>query len=1289
MNKSTTDFDAPRVQTREDENNVVSFNMYRSMFGSTPTRREPNPNLIGIQSRSAIETETIPTSYNARDAGFTVTEQDPFALNDNETTSLVDISREDRYAMITGIKEKINELPDLLSDYVIFGVTSEEMKRKIAVSSLKHINNPKNAGALTINDPRMGVVPPYDNCHTCRLGLSECPGHFGRIKFHKPIYHPLFINAIEQVMSCVCKDCGTLLLTKTQLESAGLNVNTGYKKLKNIADFCKKKGKEAVCPSYRNLDKTITNINGIEMGPVIPCSRNPTFDSSKADKDRGKLIMKVSGTKVELRPEDAYDTLNMISDEDKRLLGFDENTHPRDLILQSILVIPPAYRGASISVPGTFAVDKYGIVYMEIIKKNNQILEYMKGQKDGIEDMRTELYKKYAYLLLHNGDVSDNKKNKFTGILTKFQTKKGILRRIALGKRVDFTGRSVIDPNPFLNIEQIGVPYAFQSVLTTPITVRSWNIRGLVKLLRSGKVTSVVRDDKRIIIKDNNRSKFRLKIGDICNRWMRSGDTTLLNRQPSIHKQNIMAHEIVLVDALNIQMNQSATSPYNADFDGDEMNLHVPQLAQARAEAKIMMSLKHCLMNEQMNAPMVGLIMSDVTGGLIMTMSKTTVVDPITWLSCISVLQNTSQLATFEDRISKAGIDRRSGKALFSVLLPEYFYYKKGDVLIKDGILLSGSITKKDIGRSRNNIIQSIHMRYGKDRALGFLNDADRLINRWFSTYGYSIGLESCTHTDPKVQEIKEEEMAKMKMMVAQAGSKLDDPVEEEKRQREILGYLSNTSNATMSFLKDNFSKSNALAQAIISGSKGSIFNYSQINVQVGPQYSGGGPIPATLTDQSRIIPTQEPDDYDPTARGFVVNSWSEGLTPSEMFYHQIGTRENLVDTAARTPDVGKLSRELNIALSDYVVLYDGSVRNSNNEILQGIYGGDGFSPAGLTVIEMNGDDMPFFMDVTGTIQELNSKYGYEPFEISDIPLSIMQEFEGVNLQIYVPVTNNYQIGKIIDNKGRQRIETYLYKFVRNRDQIKKILDNYEDDPSLYEEIKDILPEETDEDEKNRSINRDRNRADEYSQHFKTLTNINEAMNEIDDEYQYLDIGCGTCIFTENFGLQIGFYDYNIHGLDVKWREAYKRYTDNIEFTEININDPYPYNDNQFKVISAIMTLHHIDNIDFVLGEIKRVMINEGYLVIREHDATNDIDKMIIDVEHMIYDSLEGTYNDETRMAYVGKYKSKKEWMDLLGSYGFELVGDGNEYLATGKRSETRPYYAIYQLKKNKKKIIK
>ena len=436
------------------------------------------------------------------------------------------------------------------------------------------------------------------------------------------------------------------------------------------------------------------------------------------------------------------------------------------------------------------------------------------------------------------------------------------------------------------------------------------------------------------------------------------------------------------------------------------------------------------------------------------------------------------------------------------------------------------------------------------------------------------------------------------------------------------------------------------------------------------------------MTNQSRIIPTQESDDYDPTARGFIINSFSEGLTPSEMFYHQIGARENLVDTAARTPDVGKLSRELNIALADYIVLYDGSVRNSNNEILQNIYGGDGFNPAGLTIMEMNGDDLPFFMDVTGTIEQLNRKYGYEPFEKYDIPLSIMQEFEGVDIQIYVPVTNDYQVKKIMDNKGRTRIETFLYKFVRNREQIKRMLDNYDDDPSLYEKIKSFLPGETDEEEKERSINRDTRRADEYSQYFKKLTDIKEALNEIEDDYQYLDIGCGTCIFTENFGLQIGFFEYNIHGLDVKWRESYKRYTDNIDFTEININEPYPYNDDQFKVISAIMVLHHIDNIDLVLGEIKRVMMNDGYLVLREHDATNDIEKMIIDVEHMIYDSLEGTYNDETRMAYVGKYKSKKEWIDLLGSYGFELVGDGNEYLPTGKRSETRPYYAIYQLKK-------
>nr|QBK90154.1 MAG: DNA-directed RNA polymerase subunit alpha [Pithovirus LCPAC102] len=316
-----------------------------------------------------------------------------------------------------------------------------------------------------------------------------------------------------------------------------------------------------------------------------------------------------------------------------------------------------------------------------------------------------------------------------------------------------------------------------------------------------------------------------------------------------------------------------------------------------------------------------------------------------------------------------------SGRALFSMLLPADFQYKKGEVVIIDGVLINGNITKKDIGTSRNSIVQVLHMDYGSEWTSTFLTDASRVLNRWFSTYGFSIGLESCTHTDPKLIKLKDEQMALMKMMVMQAGAKMEDPIAEEHRQREILAYLNKPVNMSMKLISETFGIDNALARMIISGSKGSVFNAGQIAFALGMQYSGGKPIPWTLTNQSRALPTFEPYDPDPIAHGFAINSFSEGLTPSEMFFHGLGSRDNIIDTAIKTAPVGKLSRDMNMALADYVTQYDGSVRNSNGQILQSIYGNDGFNPAYLTLLNVNGDDIPFFMDVTRTIKRLNQKY--------------------------------------------------------------------------------------------------------------------------------------------------------------------------------------------------------------------------------------------------------------------------------------------------------------------------
>lgn len=1239
-----------------------------------PATRIPNPSVIPAQTREDLQTETIPTMFNTNNNGFTVpvSKVRPFQLEAGEMVSSLKVNRQDKYSWISETKKKQDKLPHFVSDYIVIGIISEKINEKIAVVN---ITSEADSGIGSINDPRMGIVPPNNICSLCRLGLESCPGHFGRIKLTSPIYHPLFINEVEDVLTCVCKDCGNLLLTAEQVEYAGLNRLAGLEKLRAMALYCQKKAKDLVCPNTRNIGQKKTCLPGIEVGPEIRCSKNPVFDSKTKDRDMGKIMMKsLNNSSIELYVEDAFCTLDMISDSDARLMGFDIDSHPRDLIVFSILVIPPAFRGASTAVPGSFAVDGFGNIYREIIKLNNQLTTAKKDDK--LEDLRTSLYQKFKSLLNDTVDKSKNKQARFTGLMSVFQTKKGILRLLALGKRVDFTARTVIGPNPFLTIDQVGVPRIWAPHLTVPITVTTFNKKALTVLLEKGKITSIVYGrgkGHRVIINEQNRSKTTLEVGQVCERWLRNGDYITLGRQPSIHKQNIMGLEVVLIDALNLQLNPSYVEPYNADFDGDEMNIHVGQTTKARAEIEILMALKHCMMNEQMNSPMIGLILSDITAAYVLT-SENPDIPVDVWFSAMNLIQEKSQLATFDDRLSYAGLKRLSGRALFSMLLPADFYYQKEDVLIENGILINGSITKKDIGRGRNSIIQVMWMNYGYERTTIFLTDTSRVLNRWFSSYGFSIGLESCTHTDPKVMELKEQQMALVKMMVMQAGAKLSDPIEEEKRQREIVAFLRQPSNLSQKVLKETFGFDNALARMIISGSKGTPFNLGQIVFALGLQLTGGKPIPLSMTNQTRLLPTQDPDDPDPITYSYIQNSFSQGLTPEENFIHSIPARDTMLDTALKTADVGKMSREITLSMASYTIQYDGSVRNPQGQILQPAYGYDGMNPGGLTLLKMNGDDLPFFMNIANEFKMLNAEYGYVPFA------QFTPEEPEIE-PVYVGVTDNYQIQHIIDNGGSRRLENYLRKYIKDPNQVKELLRTYTDDPSFYQALVASVPKETEEEKRDRSSNRDQKRALEYRDYFINLTQINERFNDLRPEDAYLDFGAGTGVFGWFFGLALGFDDHNIFGTDIQWREAYKMINTDINFVPLEPGKKLQFEDNQFGVISSMMTFHHVNNLDFVLKELNRVMRPEGYLVLREHDAENDIDKLIIDVEHMIYDNFDDEYTDEKRQLYYGQYVSKEAWSTKLKEFGFTRVGDGDEFLYKNIRAETKPFYAVYQKK--------
>lgn len=184
-----------------------------------------------------------------------------------------------------------------------------------------------------------------------------------------------------------------------------------------------------------------------------------------------------------------------------------------------------------------------------------------------------------------------------------------------MGKRVDFCSRTVITPDPSLAIDQVGVPHQVAKGQTVPETVTPQNIEKLRLLVQAGPSSwpgakYIIRHDNRQIDLSQImcRSDVHLEYGYKVERHLQDGDYVVINRQPSLHKMSIMGHRVKVLPYETLRLNLSVCTPYNADFDGDEMNMHVPQSYETLAEVKELMAVPKQIIAPKSNSPIMGIV---------------------------------------------------------------------------------------------------------------------------------------------------------------------------------------------------------------------------------------------------------------------------------------------------------------------------------------------------------------------------------------------------------------------------------------------------------------------------------------------------------------------------------------------------------------------------------------------------------------------------------------------------------------------------------------------------------
>jgi len=754
-------------------------------------------------------------------------------------------------------------------------------------------------------------------------------------------------------------------------------------------------------------------------------SATPIYTSSLKNKDDYRFEFKYSGGEPDYKePDEVYSILHAISAEDAQLLGFMAGTKPENMIMERLIVIPYCAR-PDVKIGGIDRPDDLTLFYQNIVK-------WIKRYNDSIETYDREknlreLYNSISNLMKNDGSYGQGQNKVFFDVAKRIQGKTAVIRFNIMGKRVNFAGRTVVGPGAYLRVDEIGVPRLMAAKLTRPITVTEYNRAELQSKFKNGQVTAITMQDKlhtglrlsRDQILKEYPGGYRLQLGDRVERMLQDGDIVLVNRQPTLHKQNILAVKVRLIDDRIIRINLSITTPLNADFDGDEVNIHVPQTVEAYAEAELLLSVYQNIMSGQTNRPIMGVVYDGLTGAYLLTEPEHKVeqlerdieklreemaqyaenneeyqtraesinkmlrqrekykqqimLDPIVFDRAIETVINRPQYETLEERLRQYGVSYGSGRSLISATFPQDFDYNAAGVVIQNGILTKGLLTKGTIGPG-GGIITELVWQLGAKKAVDFMSDIQFVIREYLQQRGFSIGIDDCLPGGESLRRFLDEEISRAEIKVISLSGKPSNQIEAEQRERKISETLDINKTLGDQLVQKFFQPENALLIMANSGAKGSSFYAAQISSQLGQQRVSGKRIPANLPG-NRSLPVFQPNEKDPRARGFCYNSFGSGLEPSEYFFHAQGGREGLTDTAVNTAQTGALQHQLIKSAQDICINPDRSVRAADNAIVQFVYGDDGFDPARLGVVKISGQNVPFYRNVFMLADKINRKH--------------------------------------------------------------------------------------------------------------------------------------------------------------------------------------------------------------------------------------------------------------------------------------------------------------------------
>ena len=870
--------------------------------------------------------------------------------------------------------------------YCMYFETSKNLKAdtiiEITSANTTHAHNTNG-----LYDKRLGPLHKRSTCATCYMEYRDCDGHSGWIKFPDRIPNPRNERDLLNTVKCICwhPGCFQPFASEEFIEILGLDKLSGSAAREALASYT---------PKLKELHK------------------HGKYDHEVFEKfvDNNITYYRTSDPKTSYSKDidTIFNVLANMSEKAQRILKFTGETKAESFIMEGIVLIPSRLR------PAGFAGDmpqEHHITskYSEIVKIISKLTKNNKRKTKA--QLLATLYHKVKELFF--GADSKAFKNADKSIFKLLSNKYGKIRRNGLGKRVDGSWRSTAGPHTECDVDQMGIPDVICKKEFIQEIVHMYNRDRIIQELKDNvydKATVIIKG-RSVTINLKEGITFLPELGNTVLRQLRDGDLILGGRQPSLHKASVMSLRVKRHYDKTIKLPQQLNAAKNADFDGDEFHGQVPFTTSGTIEMATLCSVTANMCNVESNKPMIAPAFHALLMGYYCT-EKWVYTDElgierkegesqIQYIKrvkeavdngegvyhefeiperrlpeVIACIKTSHRTKTYLKRCVTNGINPCSGRALLSLSFPTNLNYSNSDIEIKDGILIKGVLKSSNIGRTHNSLVQVIYKLFSLDESARFVSDFSRITD-WLTMWAtFSTGQQSFSTNREEIKTTLDIELNRMQNEFFNLG---EEPTDEFdlfywKRNAHIIAdkILIYSKSIGNSYLLAN----NSLVMLHVCGGKGSDMNISQITALLGLQRIRGDFQKKELNEGSRILPTFLPGDCSLPSRFFVVNSFYDGMTPSEQFGHSSSAREGLLGTAAQTPDAGFTRRRISKSTENNVMDYKGQISSKLGKVYQFTY--DGFAP-GMEVLISNSrlGTITFFCDFKTHATYINGIYDY------------------------------------------------------------------------------------------------------------------------------------------------------------------------------------------------------------------------------------------------------------------------------------------------------------------------